>query len=47
MVSEVDNTIRVAVFVVVPSNELNKVGIERDTSLYIENTAACVTYKVR
>lgn len=43
---EVNDTARVTVLVVVPRDELDKVGVQRDTSLGIEDGAVGVTQEV-
>lgn len=44
--SEVDNSVRVAPFVIVPRNELDEVGVKRNTSLSIEDRASRISGEV-
>jgi hypothetical protein len=46
LTDEVNNTAGVTPLVVVPGNELNEVGVERNTSLSIEDGRAGVTVQV-
>ena len=43
---EVNNTARVSVFVVIPGNKLDKVGVEHDTSISIKDGGAEVTLEI-
>jgi len=43
---QIEESVGVAPFVIVPGNQLNEVGVEGDTGLGIEDGASAVTNKV-
>lgn len=46
MLHEIDNTSRVTIFVVIPGNQLDKVGVEHDTGIGIKDGTAQVTFEI-
>lgn len=46
MGSEVNHSVRVAILVIVPTNDLEEVAVEADTGLGVEDGASWVAEKV-